>query len=541
MSKIATKKLSIILAGMIFAMIIFNSAVATANQNQEKHLILVIDTSGSMASKNRFNYLKKSITATVPNFNSLTVFSLFSFSTKVNQVLSREKNYKKVISAIDNLELGSDTALYDAIILAIKKAKEKSLNEMTQILVITDGRDTSSNTSFDKTVQIINQSRVKINILGLQTSQDDSNKLQTLVDWSGGVFVRNAKIEDMAADFLNFQTISTPEKKVQVNLNQRNQISPFALFTSLIVGCISFIFARSLFQRIRRIRRIAWYKEALSSNKNQFRKIQLDGINSYIARKILSNIPKKSLNYLSKLIHKSNLDIQINKVVIWIFYASILLWISLLLLGINVIVAIFLSSIFVYLAVISFFKITISRMQKEISIDISTFVNLLANAMRSGLSFDQGLDAYATSSNNGLSRQIKRVLMEVRVGTSMAEALDALALRLENVDFSWVVNAYTIQRQVGGSLVSVLDNVSETLNQRLELRREIRTLSAEGKFSGLVLMALPISIFLFLFVTNRTYVSFFWTTFTGLFFLGVIFMLLAIGWLWIGKLIRINV
>lgn len=165
---------------------------------------------------------------------------------------------------------------------------------------------------------------------------------------------------------------------------------------------------------------------------------------------------------------------------------------------------------------------------------------LTSSGLRSGLSLEHGLDAYTYDNASIASKEIKRVLSEIRLGASTEVALQDLADRRNCEDLAWVVTALSIQRNVGGSLSSIIDTVLETITERAELRREIRTLSAEGRLSAYVLVALPVGLFMFLYVSRREYVQVYWSDPLGILVLIVILILISVGWFWMQKVVNIK-
>ena len=119
--------------------------------------------------------------------------------------------------------------------------------------------------------------------------------------------------------------------------------------------------------------------------------------------------------------------------------------------------------------------------------------------------------------------------------------MESVASRMQSEDLRWAVSAFAIQREVGGSLATILNSAAETIESRFELRREVRTLSAEGRISSYILMALPIGIFLFLTLVRPEYVSFFITETIGNVLIGVIFLGLIAAWFWLQSLVRISI
>ncbi len=136
---------------------------------------------------------------------------------------------------------------------------------------------------------------------------------------------------------------------------------------------------------------------------------------------------------------------------------------------------------------------------------------------------------------------MRRALSEVQMGAPIEAALLRASDRMQSEDLRWTVTALAIQREVGGNLSNILDTAAATVKSRFELRREVKTLSAEGRLSGWVLAALPAGLFLYMLVANREYVQFFWTTTIGMGLLILIGVLFIAGFLWIRRLAKIEV
>ena len=133
------------------------------------------------------------------------------------------------------------------------------------------------------------------------------------------------------------------------------------------------------------------------------------------------------------------------------------------------------------------------------------------------------------------------MVAEVRLGRPLDEALNAMADRVGSEDFRWAVLAVNIQREVGGNLAEILDIVADTLRERESTRRQIDALSAEGKLSLYILMGLPIFIGLWIYKFNRGYMSLLLHTTGGLFMLGAAGVLMVAGYLWMRKIVAIDV
>jgi tight adherence protein B len=173
--------------------------------------------------------------------------------------------------------------------------------------------------------------------------------------------------------------------------------------------------------------------------------------------------------------------------------------------------------------------------------DLPQALAIIASGLRAGLTFPSALSATAVQDQGEVGNQLRRALAEVQFGSSIEEALRRVALRMSSADLEWLVLALEIQREVGGSLSGILDGVATTIKARSEIQREVRVISAEGRMSGYVLIALPICAFLALFVVRPEYVQYFWTDPIGFLMLGGAVALMAIGWIWMTKVVSVRV
>jgi tight adherence protein B len=168
-------------------------------------------------------------------------------------------------------------------------------------------------------------------------------------------------------------------------------------------------------------------------------------------------------------------------------------------------------------------------------------LQLLSGTLKAGYGILQGIDTIVQETEAPMSEEFQRVLTEARLGLPLEDSLDAMADRVGSDDFRWVVVAMNIQRQVGGNLAELLETVSTTLREREQVRRQIKVLSAEGRLSAVVLVALPFVVVGYLFVTNPTYLMPLFVTQIGLFMLGGVTLLMLLGIFWMSRMIKIDI
>ncbi|MDQ0633051.1 tight adherence protein B [Arthrobacter pascens] len=167
-------------------------------------------------------------------------------------------------------------------------------------------------------------------------------------------------------------------------------------------------------------------------------------------------------------------------------------------------------------------------------------LQLLAGGLRAGHSILRAVDAAAAESQSPTSEEMRRVITETSLGRDLLASLTDTAQRMRNEDFVWVAQAIQINREVGGNLAEVLDQVNETIRERSEIKGHIKGLAAEGKFSAYILIAMPIGIVMMLMTVNPGYMDAMFTHPLGWAMIGFSVVLMTIGSLWMRKIINLK-
>lgn len=125
-------------------------------------------------------------------------------------------------------------------------------------------------------------------------------------------------------------------------------------------------------------------------------------------------------------------------------------------------------------------------------------LGLWVNALRSGYSVLQAMEAISKDAPEPTSTEFRRVVQEVQLGIDMQDALDHLISRVESEDLDLVVTAVNIQREVGGNLAEILEVIQDTIRERIKLKGEIRVMTSQGRVTGYLISFLPIGLALLL-------------------------------------------
>ena len=168
-------------------------------------------------------------------------------------------------------------------------------------------------------------------------------------------------------------------------------------------------------------------------------------------------------------------------------------------------------------------------------------LDLMGRAMRAGHAFPTAVKMVGDEMAEPLGRDFRILFDEMNYGVPANDALQHLAERVPVPDVSYFVVAVMIQRESGGNLAELLDKIATIVRERLKLLGEIRTLSAEGRLSALILTALPFCVALMVNLVNPKFMAVLWTDPAGVRMVGVALFMMVTGILWMRRIIRIRV
>lgn len=134
-------------------------------------------------------------------------------------------------------------------------------------------------------------------------------------------------------------------------------------------------------------------------------------------------------------------------------------------------------------------------------------LSIMSNALRAGFSFMQAIEMVSKEMPNPIAKEFARSYREMNLGTPLEEALKNMVKRLDSNDLDLLITAVLIQRQVGGNLAEILDNISNTIRERIRIQGEIRTLTAQGRITGIIIGLIPLALVLFLMAINPSYMN----------------------------------
>lgn len=168
-------------------------------------------------------------------------------------------------------------------------------------------------------------------------------------------------------------------------------------------------------------------------------------------------------------------------------------------------------------------------------------LQLMSGSLRAGFGLLQAIDVVAEEAPSPTSDEFHRVKVETHLGRDLDEALEALAERVGGDDFEWVVEAVRIHREIGGDLADIFDTVAETVRERTKLRRQVKALSAEGRLSAVFLVLLPIVMVILISITNPGYLAELTNSSGGRVAIGIGVALMAVGVGWMRRITQVEI
>ena len=168
-------------------------------------------------------------------------------------------------------------------------------------------------------------------------------------------------------------------------------------------------------------------------------------------------------------------------------------------------------------------------------------LDIIASGLRAGFSFPQAMAVVSREMASPIKDEFYRVIWENRMGKTLEEALHNMGERTDSDDLDLFITALLIQKQVGGNLAEVLNNISHTIRERVRIQGEINTLTAQGKMSAIIIILLPIALAGILTIINTEYMMEFFQDIIGQVLLVASIISMIIGTVIIRKIIDIDI
>ncbi|OPZ64241.1 MAG: Bacterial type II secretion system protein F domain protein [bacterium ADurb.Bin478] len=165
----------------------------------------------------------------------------------------------------------------------------------------------------------------------------------------------------------------------------------------------------------------------------------------------------------------------------------------------------------------------------------------MSNALRAGFSINQAFESVVQNGEKPISQEFGVMLQQMRVGMNFYDALQSLDKRVGSDDLTLVVTSIDIARRTGGNLTEIFDKISLTIRERMRIERRVQTLTAQGRLQGIIVACMPALLGAAMtFIKPGLMIPFFKSV-NGMVAIGLTALLIAIGWFFISRIIRIDV
>lgn len=529
-SRFSPQRLFVIVLVLLLTAILQTSF---AENKVEKNYIFLVDLSGSMAGP-KLTEAKSALKTILESGVIKGQVAIVGFDTKVSQILPATTDLRSALYAVDQIYASGNTALFDGVNESLKIANEIG---NADILVITDGKDTSSQSTLESTRRNVFDFNGNIHFISIGQDLSFLKVLETLAGNKGTV--RN--VDDLANLVQSLTPlVSVKDSKINIDRakiksNKINYIDWYYILTaSLLFIFLSLVFFYSNRSQTKTRLQIlqAFDDEATREKLDKedsifYRAMRFTPFSTYV-----KNEEKRLLAAGVAVNVRTWIYIQITVFIIGSFF-----FISI---GMKFLLAVLLAGFFGF--GLGKFYLTSSRTRKSRAFaeELPDTLVIISSSLKSGLSFNQAIESVANEGGNEVALQFKRVLAEVQLGRLLTDSLLDVADRMQSTDFRWTISALSIQREVGGNLSDILTTTAETIRGRAEIRREVKALSAEGRMSAYVLVALPFFMLLYLQLTKPEYVKIMFTNPIGIGLMIVVGILISAGWFWTKKVVEIK-
>ncbi len=312
------------------------------------------------------------------------------------------------------------------------------------------------------------------------------------------------------------------------------------IFTVAIIQVIYLAWSESRFIEKRKVKKRLLYISAGGKHGQEklarYRKGILKDVGAF--ERFILNIPR--LSNLDKLLLKSNIAINATLFIIFsavfgvIGFAFGYFYFPQILPAIAV-------GIVCLLAPYLYLKMAEKHYYQKFNNQLPEGLDLLARAVRSGNALTSGLSMIAEQIDDPISAEFSATVDEINLGLTLNEAMDNLCERVPIADLRFFSIAILVQKETGGNIGEILDNISRLIRQRIQFKDHVAALTAEGRLSAVVLIGLPILMFIYMYLTNYTYLSLLWTEKVGHYMIFGAIILQIIGTYVIKRIIDIDI
>jgi Flp pilus assembly protein TadB len=544
-------------------------------------VVLLIDASNSMKGQPIAGAMAAARAFMGKRVKDLPV-AVVAFNPEQTELVSFTTDSAELAESVANAPtLGEGTEIYDTLIQATEMVTDEGLTRATVVL-LSDGTDIGSESGRAEAISALDQSNVRVLSVGLSSPQYDPETLRTLALRTGGTYVETATAAELAPVFaqigsrlsseylVSYRSLLPPQVKASVRAAvaglpavatasyttpaldltargtfERNWvddaiISPWLMIFVVVsvLALLAFALLTVVDLRARSVRRrMSQYVNVPSEDEARMRRAE-------VATMLADRAQKKFQGHrwwqsFERDVEFAGFQRTALTLAGWTLIGGILA---------SIVAALLLQSpvgllvgLVAPLVTRSLVKNRIRRMRSAFAEELPDNLEVLAGALRAGHSLIGAMGVMVDGATEPSKTEFRRVLHDEQLGVPLDEALMVMSRRMDNLDVEQVAIVTRLGREAGGNTAEVLDRVVENIRGRMELKRLVRVLTAQGRIARYILTGIPIVLLLFFFWVNPEWLEPLWTTTVGQFALGMWVLMLIGGWFAIKKIVDIEV
>lgn len=548
-------------------------------------VVVVIDTSGSM-NGGALTAAKQAASSFVERLPADSRVGVIGFGETATVFNAPTADRATVQANISGLEAGGETALWDGLVEAAEMASQSG-NALPYIVVLSDGANTVGTATQVDAVTSIDDAEAGLYAIFIDSPEADGSALQESVEALNGIYTTAAGSEGLTGLY----------QEIADRLSSRYQITferPFRsqarVVVSVRVGDAAFATARTRLDAVdgsdrndpeapARVLNVpvesqlgvvqvadpGWISRSymlplgvaamflamilvgiLILNPAMDVRIEamnradkMAGFNDRVAGLVDGIVARRDTEgELDKALDAANVNLRPGEFVLAAFVMVLSAALAGWLVG-GILVAAALAAI-AAISTLAYLNIRATKQRNLFADQLTDTLTMLSGSLRAGRGLPQAIELVANEASAPTSEQFRRVVFETQVGRDLTESMQSVARRMKSQDFEWVAKAVDINRELGGDLTELLDNVADTIRERRRISRMVQSLSAEGRASGWVMMSLPV--LMLFFIRWRTPENFDLLIYTGLgraMLAGAGFGMI-VGYFWIRKLVDLK-
>jgi tight adherence protein B len=552
------------------------AGLQAANLGREKSVVLAVDRSQSMAGaslRNAAAAARAFVSAKGPNDQ----IEVVTFGHQAVALTGFASSAADADAALGRLTADSHTgtALWDAVVRAAAALAHQGQPGRV-IVVVTDGQDVSSSASFDSAVAAAHRAHAAVYAIGIAGPGFTPGPLRELAARTGGLYREAASSSQLATLYssisrtlahtwqLRYVTAARPGQIMRLSAlvagagsasrtvpvpgiglsapsavgpsgvlphsAWSSRLAPVAVSGAVgILALLAYLFAAGA-------RRGSWLRGRLAphlgpSERRAKTRRHTQGrsfIRGVVAatEQAFSNV--KQFRAIQRLLTRADLPLLASELLYVCVGSAVAVALVTGLAGVPLVLVV-LFTLVGGSAPLFWVMSKARRRMRSFDNQLPDLLITIAASLKAGHSFRHAIQAVVDEGAEPTAKELRRVLTETRLGRPMDAALSEMGERIGSRNLSFVLNAVTIQRQIGGSLAGLFDVVAETVRQRQQFARKIRSLTATGRMSSYVLGGLPFLVSALITLISPAYMAPLWHTSTGHTLVGMALVMLGVG------------